>query len=79
MGKKHRTRKRKRKRTGGREGSVTELLVSQTPMGMSGGGKGAGLSPYIQRSHEKLEESIRQSCVLCSNNPKQSRIRLGTI
>lgn len=41
--------------------------------------KGAGLSPYIQRSHEKLEESIRQSCVLCSNNPKQSRIRLGTI
>lgn len=49
---KNRTRKK------GREGSVTEMLVSRTPMGMAGGGKDTGLSPNIQLSHTKLGSNV---------------------
>ncbi len=58
---------------------VTEMLVSQTPMGMSGEEKDTSLSQYIQWSHVKLQGCICQSYILCSEDPKQSHIRLGTL
>ena len=50
---------------GGREGSLTELLVSQTPMGMSGGEKGAGLSPYIYNGVMKNSRKTFVKVVFC--------------
>ena len=51
---------------------VRELLVSQTPMGMSGREKDAGLSLYTQWNHAILEESICQNYILSLKDPKQS-------
>lgn len=60
----NRTRNEKKERK--ESGLVTQMLVSQIPMGMSDGGKDIGL--YVQWGNANLEGSIFQNAL--SKDPK---------